>query len=81
MQTRCSTRTQTGLIYFKNAKLHFFGHPVCILQICQTFLFSVQGIEYYENMKKNLDDLKKKHNLSPVELMKLIQDGQMKEEM
>ena len=32
-------------------------------------------------MKKNLDDLKKKHNLSPVELMKLIQDGQMKEEM
>ena len=40
--------------------------------------FSIQGIEYYDNMKKNLDILKKKHNLSPAEILKIIQDGQKK---
>ena len=33
-----------------------------------------QGIQYYDDMKARLEELRAKHNLGPVEMFKLIQD-------
>ena len=41
----------------------------------------LQGIEYYENMKLRLDEMKEKHKLGPAGILKLIQDGQKQQDI
>ena len=36
----------------------------------------LQGIEYYENMKLRMDEMKEKHKLGPAGILKLFHDGQ-----
>ena len=37
-------------------------------------LCSFKGIEQYENMKSRMEEMKRKHNLGPAEMFKLIQE-------
>ena len=38
------------------------------------FYIILQGIEYYDNMKRNFDELRTKHRLGPAAILQMMQE-------